>query len=562
MITSPQQRIKDYTERDWWGHETLHDLLQQQVEKNPELLAVADQPNRDELTGDAPYRLTYSELNYASTALACQLMDADIGADDTVIVQLPNIAELVICYMACSKIGAIISPIPVQYERHELSHISGIISPKAMITINSFRDLSLAKNAQEYLDDRIALLVFGKDLQVNSSPDETYRLQLSHYQQSHLADANHTITICWTSGTTGTPKGVPRSHNMWIATARCCAEAGNYQAGDRFLNVFPLVNMASIGGFLFPALITGCSIILHHPLDPGLYLTQLQNEKITFTLAPPLLLNQLAKSPDMWGQFDFSNLRSIGSGSAPLAPWMIDTFGQKYGLDVINFYGSNEGISLFCTSMHTADSDIRATMFPRLGCGLDHFDSYANKALLSKVVDTDTGEVITQVGQVGELLFAGATVFDGYLCTDNTELFRDDGYFHTGDLVEICGEPPWFYRIAGRSKDIINRGGMKISPAEIDILLEGLPGSAEAAVCKYQDDALGEKICACIVMEPDTEIISLADLSHYLSALGIAKFKLPERIEFFTHLPRNPLAKVQRFMLEDTVSQRQQENLS
>ena len=159
------------------------------------------------------------------------------------IVQLPNIAELVVCYMACSKIGAIISPIPVQYGRHELSHISSVISPKAMITIDSFRDLPLAKNAQEYLDDRIALLAFGKDLQVNSSPDETYQLQLSRYQQFHPTDANHIITICWTSGTTGTPKGVPRSHNMWIATARCCAEAGNYQAGDRFLNVFPLVNI-------------------------------------------------------------------------------------------------------------------------------------------------------------------------------------------------------------------------------------------------------------------------------------------------------------------------------
>ena len=174
MITSPQQRIKEYTERNWWGHETLHDFLQRQVEKNPELLAVADQPNRGELTGDAPYRLTYSELNDASTALACQLIDADIGADDVVIVQLPNIAELVICYMACSKVGAIISPIPVQYGRHELTHISAMVSPKAMITIDSFRDLPLAKNAQEYLDDRIALLVFGKDLQVNSSPDETF----------------------------------------------------------------------------------------------------------------------------------------------------------------------------------------------------------------------------------------------------------------------------------------------------------------------------------------------------------------------------------------------------
>lgn len=562
MITSSPQRIKEYTDRNWWGNRTLHDLLQEQVEANPELLAVADQPNRDELTGDAACRLTFRELDNASTALACQLMDAGISADDTVIVQLPNIAELVVCYMACSKIGAIISPIPVQYGRHELSHISSVISPQAIITIGYFRDLLLAKNAQLCLDNHVKVLTFGGKLTINSASNEACQSQLRRYQQTHPADANHIITICWTSGTTGTPKGVPRSHNMWIATAKCCAEAGNYRNGDRFLNVFPLVNMASIGGFLFPAFMTGCSIILHHPMDPGLYLTQLQNEKITFTLAPPLLLNQLAKSPEMWGQFDFSHLRSIGSGSAPLAPWMIDTFSQNYGLDVINFYGSNEGISLFCTPMHTPDSEVRATMFPRLGCGIDHFDSYANKALISKVIDTGTGEVITRSGQIGELLFAGATVFDGYLCTDNTALFRDDGYFHTGDLVEICGEPPWFYRVAGRCKDIINRAGMKISPAEIDILLEGLPGSAEAAVCKYQDDELGEKICACIVMEPDIEIMSLTGLTDYLSALGVAKFKLPERIEFFDSLPRNPLAKVQRFALEDSVSQRQQENLS
>ena len=560
MITSSSQRIKEYTDRGWWGNKTLHDFLADQVKTNPELLAVADQPNRDELTGDEAYRLTFRELDYASTALACQLIDAGIGADDKVIVQLPNIVELVVCYMACSKIGTIISPIPVQYGRHELSHISAMISPVAIITITRFRDLALAKNCQEYLGDTLKVLTFGETLKVDCISNKTCQSQLYVYQQEHLADANHIITICWTSGTTGTPKGVPRSHNMWIATARCCAEAGNYQAGDRFLNVFPLVNMASIGGFLFPALMTGCTIILHHPIDPGLYLTQLQNEKITFTLAPPLLLNQLAKSPDMWGQFDFSHLRSIGSGSAPLAPWMIDTFSQKYGLDVINFYGSNEGISLFCTPAHTANSNVRATMFPRLGCNIDHFDSYANKALLSKVVDTDTGEVIKQSGQVGELLFAGATVFDGYLCTDNTELFRDDGYFHTGDLVEICGEPPWFYRVAGRCKDIINRAGMKISPTEIDILLEGLPGSAEAAVCKYQDDEVGERICACIVMDPNAEMISLTSLSDYLSKLGIAKFKLPERIEFFDSLPRNPLAKVQRFILEDSVSQRQQEN--
>ncbi|RZO20984.1 MAG: (2,3-dihydroxybenzoyl)adenylate synthase [SAR92 clade bacterium] len=559
MITSPKQRISDYRERGWWGDDTLHGLLASNAKQYPDTLAVADQPNRLDLTGDEPCRLSFTELDVASDQLACQLLDRGISTGDRVIVQLPNIVELVVCYMAFSKIGAIISPVPVQYGSHELEHISATISPVAIVTLNRFGALELAKTAESITNGSVQLLVFGTDLNITSTLDPEKCLQVRNHQERYSTGADHILTISWTSGTTGTPKGVPRSHNMWVATARCCAEAGNYKQGDRFLNIFPLVNMASIGGFLYPALLLGCSIILHHPLDPGLYLTQLQNEKITFTIAPPMLLNQLSKSQDMWNQFDFSHLRSIGSGSAPLAPWMIETFRQQYGLEVINFYGSNEGISLFCTPMHTADSEVRATMFPRLGCGITRFDSYANRAILSKVVDTETGEMITESGHVGELLFAGATVFDGYLGTNNDELFSDDDYFHTGDLVELCGDPPAFYRIAGRCKDIINRGGMKISPAEIDILLEGLPGASEVAVCAYQDDVQGEKVCACLVVEPDTDRPSLDDVIDYLLKQGLAKFKLPERIEFLDNLPRNPLGKVQRFILEDTISQRDQE---
>ena len=559
MITSPKQRISDYRECGWWGDDTLHGLLASKALEYPDRLAVADQPNRLDLTGDEPCRLSFTELDAASDQLACQLLDRGISTGDRVIVQLPNIVELVVCYMAFSKIGAIISPVPVQYGSHELQHISATISPVAIVTLNRFGALELAKTAESITNGSVQLLVFGTDLNITSTLDPEKCLQVRSHQDRYPTGADHILTISWTSGTTGTPKGVPRSHNMWVATARCCAEAGNYKQGDRFLNIFPLVNMASIGGFLYPALLLGCSIILHHPLDPGLYLTQLQNEKVTFTIAPPMLLNQLAKSQDMWNQFDFSQLRSIGSGSAPLAPWMIETFKQQYGLEVINFYGSNEGISLFCTPMHTADSEVRATMFPRLGCGITRFDSYANRAILSKVVDTETGEMITESGNVGELLFAGATVFDGYLGTNNDELFSDDDYFHTGDLVELCGDPPAFYRIAGRCKDIINRGGIKISPAEIDILLEGLPDSLEIAVCAYQDDVQGEKVCACLVVASGADKPSLDNIIEYLLKQGLAKFKLPERLEFFDSLPRNPLGKVQRFILEDAVSQRDQE---
>jgi acyl-CoA synthetase (AMP-forming)/AMP-acid ligase II len=336
-------------------------------------------------------------------------------------------------------------------------------------------------------------------------------------------------------------------------------EAADYKLGDRFLNIFPMVNMGSVGAFLYPSMLVGCSIILHHPLDPALFLAQLQDEKITFTVAPPAVLNQLAKNEAMWNQFDFSQLRSIGSGSAPLAPWMIETFAEKYGKDVLNFYGSNEGISLFCTPQHGSDSTQRATMFPRVGAGIDSWDSEVNSMVFSKVVDVETGEEITETGRVGELLFDGATVFDGYLGTDNSEVFTDDGFFRTGDLVELCGEPPNFYQIAGRCKDIINRGGMKISPMEIDILLEGLPNSVEAAVCAYEDERLGEKICACIVSSPETQAPSLQQIVQHLSDQGVAKFKLPERLELFDALPRNPLGKVQRFLLQDQVSQRIEE---
>jgi acyl-CoA synthetase (AMP-forming)/AMP-acid ligase II len=571
MITSSPQRIADYRARGWWGDITLHSMLRQHAAEHPELLAVADQPNRDVLTGDAPLRLSFAELNRATDNLAHQLLQAGVKSNDAILVQLPNIAELVMAYLAASKIGAIISPAAVQYGAHELQHICTTINPVAMVTIDHFNDIALAKNARQHLPDAIPVLVFGTDLRVDTALDSSAHEAVQQHEAQHPINADDVLTICWTSGTTGTPKGVPRSHNMWFATSRCCVEAADYQLGDRFLNIFPMVNMGSVGAFLYPAMLVGCSIILHHPLDPALFLTQLQDEKITFTVAPPAVLNQLAKNEAMWNQFDFSELRSIGSGSAPLAPWMIETFAQKYGVEVLNFYGSNEGISLFCTPQHGSDATARATLFPRVGAGINDWDSYVNSVVVSKVMDLESGEEITEAGKVGELLFDGATVFDGYLGTDNSEVFTADGFFRTGDLVELCGEPPNFYRIAGRCKDIINRGGMKISPSEIDILLEGLPNSVEAAVCAYADENLGEKICACVViapgtpetpMTPDTLALTLDQIISYLSEQGIAKFKLPQHLEIFDALPRNPLGKVQRFILQDIVSRRLQERQS
>ena len=536
MITTSQKRIDALTTSGRWGTETLHSMLAVHARLRPDQLAVKDQPNREQLTGDLPQALTWSELARASDNLVPQLIAAGIRENDRVIVQLPNIAELIVLYYAFSKMGVITSPIPVQYGSHELRNVAEALDAAAVITIGRLINLDLASNVRHALPD-LKVLLFGEDLKLDTVERGQPPLVTN--------DANRVMSICWTSGTTGTPKGVPRSHNMWFAAGRCTSDASGYVSDDVLLCPFPLVNMAALGGFLFPAAQAGSTIIMHHPLDPALFLQQMQDERVSFTIAPPALLNQLAKSPDMWRQYDFNALRRVGSGSAPLAPWMIETFSREFGVEVVNIYGSNEGIALYATPETVPDPGARATMFPLPAEGSD---------LEARVTDPDSGDIVTGQGERGELLVRGATVFDGYFESDNTDVFDKDGYFHTGDLVEIGGEAGDCCKVVGRCKDIINRGGMKISPAELDVALEQHPDIVEAAVCPYPDSRLGEKICACLVMKPEAELMALKAVQDFLLGFGFAKFKLPERIEAYEQLPRNAVGKVQRFVLQEDVS--------
>jgi acyl-CoA synthetase (AMP-forming)/AMP-acid ligase II len=539
MITTDSERIAALTAAGSWGTDTLHSLLAGHAKTRPQRLAVKDQPNRQQLTGDAPLELSWAELELASENLALQLQVEGVGEDDRVIVQLPNVAELVVVYYALSKLGAIVSPVPVQYASHELQMMAGALGAGTMVTLERFREYELASAARVALP-QLKVLSFGSELSVDTA-DSGLRCNRAE------DDANRVVSICWTSGTTGTPKGVPRSHNMWLTTARCSMDAGSYTPDDVLLNPFPMVNMAALGGFLFPSALLGCSIVLHHPLDAPVFLKQMQDERITFTIVPPALLNQLAKSQEMWNQFDFSALRSVGSGSAPLAPWMIEVFSRDFGKEVVNFYGSNEGISLFSTPETAPDPQVRAAMFPR---------PPADALIATKVADPESGRELSVVGERGELLIAGPTVFDGYFEHDNVDVFSDEGYFRTGDLVEICGEEGNYYRIVGRCKDIINRGGMKISPVELDVALEQHLDVVEAAVCAYPDERLGEKICACLVMKSGVVMLELEAVQSFLLQQGFARFKLPEQVRGFDEIPRNALGKVQRFILQELVSTR------
>lgn len=549
MKRSSSERIQALTSSGLWGDKTLCDYLRLQAAERPNQLAAVDQPNRSEwAVGDA-IRLTFKQLDNASDAMALDFIDRGVGYGDRVMIQMPNVVELMVCYYALSKLGAIASPLPVQYSSHEISTLSAVLQARWFVGLTDFKGQDLANNGLVAVTSEQIIRV-GEELPLRIEALPQADLQrLTQYRERHPVDANDVFTVCWTSGTTGTPKGVPRSHNMWFSSGCVTATGSEYAPGDVLLNPFPMVNMSALGGFLFPAVRLGCTVVLHHPIDVPVFLGQVQSESINFTIAPPALLNKLAKEPGLWNSFSFPNLRGIGSGSAPLSPEMISTFEGDYGVRIYNIYGSNEGIALISAPDVIPDPKQRAALFPRSGGRGAPWQGEIHTSVQSKVIDVDSGEEVWGEGARGELCFSGPTVFDGYLGMESTDIFTSDGFFRTGDLVEICGGEAEFYRIAGRLKDIINRGGMKISPAEIDTLLEGHDALAEVAVCAYPDADLGEKICACIVVAPGERAPSLADLCAFLAKQGLAKFKLPERLHVVAALPRNPLGKVLRHEL-------------
>ncbi len=557
MQTTPQTLIDEYTARGWWGQETPDSLFRRAVAECPDREALVDPPNRADIAAGDALRLTWAELETRVDGLATALHATGVRADDIVVVQLPNVAELAMAYLALGRLGAIVSPVPVQYGLHELETIQTELSARAFLSLGCCkgRDL-LAEHAGAFPGCLLYSLASPSAAQAvdldGHLPSAAERNACRDYLQTFAPGANDIFTICWTSGTTGTPKGVPRSANHWLAISRAVADLAELRDGDVLLNPFPMVNMGGLGGFFFNWLRFRATLVLHHPLDLEVFLQQLQAERINYAIAPPALLNMLLREEQLLAGTDLGHLRAIGSGSAPLAAWMIRGYEEKHGIAILNNFGSNEGMCLASGPQDVPDPALRGELFPRFGVAGYEWSNGVAAMLSTRLVDPDTGALIEEPGMPGELLFKGPTVFDGYWKASqaNARVFTSDGYFRTGDLFEIAGPPddPRYYRFVGRSKDIIVRGGMNISPTELDSLLAGHPDLADAAVFGAPDPVLGERVAVAVVVKPGRRVV-LDDIVAFLEDKGVAVFKRPERLHVFPELPRNALEKVLRHEL-------------
>lgn len=557
MILASPDRIAEYTAQGWWGTRTLHAGFSDVVVRHPQREAAVDAPNRETLTDGAPRRLSYAQLSAEVDRLAVRLHRLGLQRDDIVIVQLVNSVEQFVVYLACLKLGLIVSPVPVQYREHELEQILALTQARAVVTAtrvvkHAAAAMWVALAARHPSLSRV--LAYGTTLPAGARPvndasttdEPAWAADLSAVNRA--ADgitANDIATLCWTSGTEAAPKGVPRSHNEWWIVVPSLVEAADLKPGMRLLNPFPLINMAGLSACFATWIGLEATVVQHHPFDLEVFLAQLRTERIDYTVSPPAILTQLLQQPHLLEGIDFRRLSRIGSGSAPLSEWMVQGWADR-GVDIINYFGSNEGAALTGAPLDIPQAAMRARFFARFGAPEPFSKVSTSRKIRTRLVDPETEVEVTTPGVPGEMRVKGPTIFSGYFRNPEAtaRTFDDQGYYRSGDLFEIAGERGQYLKFVGRCKDIVVRGGMKISEVEIETLLLACPGVRDAAVVGAPDPVLGERVCACVVLAPGADL-SLSGITDWLrDERQVAMYKLPERLMLLQALPRNPVGKI------------------
>lgn len=530
-----------------WGEATIHAMFAETAARVPDRPGLIDPPNRLKLDGRAPRRLSYAEMAAEVDQLSEALRAQGLGEGSLIATQLPNIADLVLLYLAIARIGAVLSPISLSYRSAELAGAARIVDFDAYVSVATMA-------GRPYYDERLAALPasvrrlgLGSDL-----PEGVTRLDDGvdrPVRPPAPRSPDDLFAVFWTSGTEGAPKAVPKTHNNMMASSLGAWRILGLPDGSNILAPFPFVNAAAMGGLMMCWMRTCGALILHHPFDLDIFIAQLGEEDVTYTMVAPTVLIYLRdRSDDPALEAALHRLRAIGTGSAPPDPEAFRFFQDRYGVPVLNFFGSNEGAQMCSSGERVPDPRNRARFFPRDG-DINWPEGAGRRTAnggVFKLVDPVTRATVTQPGDIGEMMISGPCLMPGYFSRVGFDRgkFDPDGYFGTADLFEVsdCGT---LIRFHARARELIVRGGMKISPLELDNLISAMPGLREAAVASYADALMGEKVCVFVVPR-DGARITLADVTAFCDAQGLAKFKWPERLIVLEALPRTPLSKLDR----------------
>ncbi len=534
-----KEQLKKYKKLHLWWDMNLSEALERTATIYSYRTMVVDETKK----------ITYSELNDQVTRLALGLIELGLRPGDTVLLQLPNVVEFCVIYLACQRIGVIpIMGVP-RHAQKEMIHFGNIAGAKAWIGPAAFRKTNYLEMLPGFKagipslkhiimvedgPERPGMLSYNKILS-QAKPGKYSAESLEKYNP----DPDEVCILLPTGGTTGLPKLVPRTHNNYLCNAYYSCTRFDKTPRDGDLVITPVAHNAGLQRLLY-RLVYGGKLILGNSTRPRDILETIQKERATSCFLVPTLLIDILNEPDR-DKFDLSSLYIVSSGAAFLAPETLKEARKNIKCNVINNFGMSEGPCIGPRVDYT-EEEILYTV-GKAHCPWDHYI----------ILDEDGKEV--PVGQEGELAATGPTVFTGYYNAEeaNRKSFTREGYFRSGDLARINASGN--FTITGRVKDLINRGGEKISAEEVEEMLVTMEGVASVAAVSMPDPRMGEKVCVFIKIKRNARgKFDLDSVTAHMKTLGASVLLLPERVEMIEDIPLTPIGKIDKKVLRKRVA--------
>lgn len=489
-------------------------------------------------------RLTYQKLIAEAEQLASELYKYGLRKGDRLALIMPNWPEFVVTFFAAARLGAVLVPLNPRYRESEVDYMLRNSEAKMLVTcatLNDFNYVGLLEKLRPGLPALEHIIIVGQPAGApNIIAWETLMGEPANINLPAL-DINpkeDLFLLLYTSGTTGTPKGAMLTHFNIAWNSMAMAEALECTSEDRVLAAVPLFHVFGTTACITLAAGVGASLVLMDVYKPFDALELIQIERITVHHGVPTMFILELNHPN-FNNFDLSSLRTGIIAAAPAPAEIIRRIRRDMGCDIASAYGLTE-TSPDLTITHFSDSDeIRAETVGRAVPGVE-----------LKVVNDDHEEL--PPGEVGELICRSPGLMKGYYkMPDATRAAIDnEGWFSTGDLATIDKEGN--VRIVGRKKEMINRGGFKIYPREVEELYYHHPKVQEVAVIGLPDPVLGEKSCACIKLKAgqSAEEKEMRDfVSHKL-----ADFKVPDIIRFVEAFPMTASGKIKKVTMKAELS--------
>ncbi|HAA90010.1 MAG: O-succinylbenzoate--CoA ligase [Thermoanaerobacterales bacterium 50_218] len=471
--------------------------------------------------------LSYAEFKRETERFASALRELGVNPGDRVFSLLPNSLEFIISFYGTLRAGAIFVPVNPGYQRQDLAAVLPDCTPRMIIT--SQEKLPLIQEFFPELSRPKVVLTDG------SSPDALTFQELLELREgaSFPEPADDDVAeLIYTSGTTGEPKGAMLTHDGLARNAFVFSQTMKFTPDDISLLMAPVFHIAAQTCVLNVSLVSGATVVVYKGWNLHRFFELFQKYGVTYFFGPPTLYIQVLEAYKR-DKHDLSTWRTAFSGAAPVPEEVFCRFQEVFGFPIIEGYGLSE------TSPVITHNPIEGPQKPgSIGRPFPGVEI--------RIVDDDDREL--PPGEVGELVTRSPYLMKGYWNKpeETAEAMRG-GWFHTGDLAYV--DEDGYYYIVDRKKDMINKGGCKVYPREVEEVLFKHPAVLEVAVVGVTDPLRGEEVKAYVVPRPGIEV-SVRELKNYCKE-NLASYKVPRYIEFVSALPKTTTGKVLRRLLRE-----------